>query len=61
MHIREREEGGRRGWGEGDMRDPGKRKGLGRGGWMRKQNQFVVLVDSIDHLLIVVFEWASGD
>ena len=32
-----------------------------RGGWVRRQTQFgVVVVESIDHLIIVVFEWTSG-
>ena len=40
--------------------------GRGAGGeGVSRQTQFVVVVvvvvESIDHLLIVVFEWASGD
>ena len=27
---------------------------------MRRQTQFVVVDESIDHLLIVVFEWTSS-
>ena len=34
--------------------------GLGGGGEGRRQTQFVV-AESIDHLLIVVSEWTSGD
>ena len=43
-------------WGGGgeSMRDRGKRKMETRGGWMRRQ--FGVVVESIDHLLIVVSE-----
>ena len=44
------------------MRDSGKKKRHGVGGWLRRQTQFgVVVVQSIAHLLIVVSEWTSGD
>jgi len=43
-------------------RDPDKRWGVGWvGGWVRKQTQFgVVVVESIDHLIVIVFEWTMG-
>ena len=32
------------------------------GGWVRRRTQFGgVVVEGIDHLMIVVFEWTSGD
>ena len=45
--------------GEGDERFR-QEKGV-EGGWARRQTQFGVVVESIDHLIIVVSEWMSRD
>ena len=52
------------GWG-GKHERSRQEKGV-RGGWVRRQTQFgvgvvVVVVEGVSHLLIVVFEWTSGD
>ena len=63
---RERTGTGELGWSGGREREHerSRQEKRARGGWVRRQTQFgvvVVAVECIDHLLIVVFESTNGD